>query len=254
MNKNLHPLNVALPYFKVLLASDEYRKYCIAKIAEDNAVVSKLRKKHPNLEKIWHFWGDIYSFDRRLNEVKYFKQWLELNISKFHRIKFNKIEVIRAGDKIVAEEGVLYCAVSGKVDRKTAVQLYHSTRKELVSVANKAAGEYVLALNKNVPFSASKAAQFEREVDVIYWKRFLGLTSVQVAFRAYRKKKPAWDEFRATVRKCAMEVGAKRLKDLDRETMNSAIRSIDRLNKSGEKRIRSLLNDEFSFPEEASPV
>ncbi|MEX0739823.1 MAG: hypothetical protein WD071_10830 [Pseudohongiella sp.] len=235
------------------MASDEYRKYCIAKIAEDHVGVAKLRTRYPNLQIIWDFWGDIYSFDRRLDEIKYFRQWFMLNYFKFHKISFKDVQVVWAGEKIVAKEGIVYCTVPRKMDKNTAARLYKSTRKELISVANKAVGDYVLKLNKNPSFSIKKANQFERELDVIYWRRFRGLSSVQVVSMAYRKRKPAWDEFRLTVKKCAIDAGVTRLKDLDRETMNSAVRHIDRLNQKGQKIIYALLNDEFSFPEDASP-
>lgn len=254
MDTKHHPLNVALPYFKVLLATEPYQQYCAAKKGENRQSLVKLIKIYPNLEDIWSFWGDIYCFDRRLNEVKYFSQWLDLNMFKFHKISFKKIQVVREGESFKAMRGTIYCTVSEKMDKKTAAQLYASTKAEMVSVANKIAGEYVLKLNKNAPFTAAKTLQYEREVDVIYWKRFLGLSSVQAAFKAYRKEKPAWDEFRTIVEKCRVDAEAVNVADLDRETMNTAVRSIDRFNRYGQKRINSLLNDDFSFPSEASPI
>ena len=95
MNKKHHPLNVALPYFKVLLATEPYQRYCEAKKCDDKLAVAKLSNRYPNLESIWEYWGDIYCFDKKLNEVKYFEQWFELNSFKFHRISFRKFNIIK---------------------------------------------------------------------------------------------------------------------------------------------------------------
>jgi len=258
MNKKLNPIDVAILYFKVLLATDAYQKYCKAKYEADHYEIEALNKKYPRLESIWLFWGDIFHFDSALNETEYFNEWLLLNYPKFKRLSFNNVQVIREGETITAKKGTIYYAISENFDKHTAEKLYERTKDEVISTANKMVGAYILKLNKdkgNNNFSLSKTHKYERAIDVIYWRKYLGLNNKESVLQAYSSKKLAWRDFKYKVKKCQNATHPKKnAEDLDLIELHSVVRNIDRLRIQGEAISNSLLNDDFVFPPLTKPT
>jgi hypothetical protein len=252
MNKRLNPIDVAILYFKVLLATEPYQKYCKAKYDDECFDVKRLSREHPKLESIWLFWGDIFRFDTSLNETEYFNEWLLLNSSKFNELSFNDVQVIREGETITAKEGTIYYAISDNFDKHTAERLYERTKGDVINTANKMVGAYILKLNKDKgksSFSLSKTHKYERAIDVIYWRKYLGLSNKASVVKAYYSKKMAWSTFKYKVKRCQNSTNPKKdVEDLDLIELHSVVRNIDRLRMQGEAISNSLLNDDFIFP------
>ena len=255
MTKNRHLLHITLLYFKVLLATPAYKKYCQAKTTDDEITEKELLDQHPNLEKIWLFWRDIYSFDKDPNEVKYFQKWFDQNQDKFWDVTFNKVELVREGDVIEeAERGVIYCTIPKGIDAKMISHLFRRTGDQIKSAANKEGGDYVLSLNKDRKrYTPQKTLQYERAIAVLYWRNYLGFSPKEVIFKAYKWNTVAWDKFRIKVDKYRKLSNKKTLKALDLNDLQAIVRDIDRLRVQGEIISNSILDDDFTFPALARP-
>ena len=254
MSKNRYLLYISLLYFKVLLATPAYKKYCQAKTTDDEITEKELLDQHPNLEKIWLFWGDIYSFDKDPNEVKYFQKWFDQNQDKFWDVTFNKVKLVREGDAIRAKRGVIYCTIPKGIDAHMISHLFRRTRSQIKSAANKEGGDYVLSLNKdNKKYTPLKTLQYERAITVLYWRNYLGLSPIEIINKAYSWKSVSWDKFRIKVDKYRKLSSKKDLKDLDLIDLQTIVRDIDRLRVQGEIISNSILDDDFTFPALARP-
>ena len=254
MNNNKYLLYISLLYFKILLATPAYNRYCQAKIANDEFAEKELLDQHPNLEKIWLFWGDIYNFEKTPNEVKYFTQWFDQNQHKFWDVTFSRVRLVREGSLIRAKRGDIYCTIPKGIDAKMISHLFRRTADQIKSAANKEGGDYVLSLNKdNKSYTPLKTHQYERAITVLYWRNYLGLSSKEIIFKAYKWKTVAWDKFRTKVDKYLKLSNKKTLKALDLDDLQTIVRDIDRLRVQGEIISNSILNDEFTFPALARP-
>jgi len=87
----------------------------------------------------WLFWGNIYRFNRKLNVVKYFHQWFDLNHDKFHKVSFHKVQLVRVGTVITAKEGYIYCSIpknvnadmikQARISATSATPRYYATKR-----------------------------------------------------------------------------------------------------------------------------
>ena len=254
MSKNRYLLHISLLYFKVLLATPAYTKYCEAKTADDEVVAKKLLDLHPNLEKIWLFWGDIYSFDKDPNEVKYFQKWFDENQHKFWDVTFSKVKLVREGSLIRAKRGIIYCTIPKGIDADMISHLFRRTAGQIKSAANKEGGDYVLSLNKdNKSYTPQKTLQYERAITVLYWRNYLDLSPKEIIFKAYSWKSASWDKFRIKVDKYRKLSSKEKLEDLDLNDLQAIVRDVDRLRVQGEIISKSILDDDFTFPALARP-
>jgi hypothetical protein len=254
MTKNKYLLHISLLYFKILLATPAYKKYCQAKIADDEVSAKELLDQHPNLEKIWLFWGDIYCFEKNPNEVEYFTKWFEQNKEKFWDVTFSRVRLVREGSLIRAKRGDIYCTIPKGIDARMMTHLFRRTAEQIKSAANKEGGDYVLSLNKDKKsYTPQKTLQYERAITVLYWRNYLGLSPKEIIFKAYKWKTVAWDEFRIKVDKSRKLSNKKTLKALDLNDLQAIVRNIDRLRAQGEIISNSILDDDFTFPALARP-
>tara|TARA_R110002167_G_scaffold35510_6_gene113412 strand:- start:1255 stop:2022 length:768 start_codon:yes stop_codon:yes gene_type:complete len=254
MSNNRYLLYVSLLYFKILLATPAYNRYCQAKIANDEFAEKALLDQHPNLEKIWLFWGDIYNFEKNPNEVKYFTKWFDQNQHKFWDVTFSRVRLVREGSLIRAKRGDIYCTIPKGIDAHMISHLFRRTASQIKSAANKMGGDYVLSLNKdNKSYTPLKTRQYERAVTVLYWRNYLGLSPKEIILKAYKWKSVEWDKFRIQVDKYHKISNKKHLKDLDLDDLQTIVRDIDRLRIKGEDISKSILDDDFTFPALARP-
>ena len=256
MSKNRYLLYISLLYFKILLATPAYNRYCQAKIANDDFAEKELLDQHPNLEKIWLFWGDIYNFEKTPNEVKYFTQWFDQNQHKFWDVTFSKVKLIREGSVIRegAKRGVIYCTIPKGIDAKMISHLFRRTADQIKSAANKEGGDYVLSLNKDsINYTPLQTRKYERAVTVLYWRNYLGLNPKEIILKAYSWKSVAWDKFRIKADTHVKNNLKKKLEDVNLVDLQTLVKDIDRLRIQGETISNSILNDDFTFPALARP-
>jgi hypothetical protein len=215
MSNTLEMVKVGFLYFKVLLSTEQYQSFCKAQKEDDQQTITTLTKKYPQLLNIWPFWGDIYSFDTSLDEIDYYEQWFMQNHRKLFPIQLKKVRILKEGEKITAKSGTVYITIRKENSLNTARQMYRKLFPALNKLLNLEAGTYIFGLRNDQDLTPKKTEQYERCIDVLYWRKYLELSPYKTISRAYYSKKPAWKDIKYKINKCHKASHKPKLKDVN---------------------------------------
>lgn len=247
----LNEMSTAIVYFELLLSTEVYKDYCIAQTQKNTRIKSKIEKKYPNVEKMWYFWGDIFSISRSLSKDDHFLVWFveDKNYSKFYSFLFHSIAVVFEGDEVVAEPHTIIVPISRSHNIRVASRIFGRKLQKIVDLLEGKPCEFVVGLRKQLEYSEFGSMKFEQRVDVLYWRNYLGMTPFQCILTAHRCTKPAWDEITYKIDKCFKASHKADFNDLTLDDVKSVVRIFNRLKNEGEQISISLLNDKFTAPD-----
>lgn len=254
MEGELHPVDIGLLYFKLLLATKQYQEYCHAKQSNDEGTISSIQSQYPEIENIWRLWGNIFGLKFQFSEVKYFEQWLKKNYQKLFPLKYQNIKAVKAGSRVVVKPGTIYCAIPRKMELASAQHLLDSSYKGILQHANKLAGEHLVNLNSGPSETVKDVTRYECAISILFWRDHLNLEWKDVISIAIKRKSRAWNELRARIDTVQRKNGKKSYKDLNRGELEAIIKHLRRIRADGKQLSNDLLCGSFSFPKSVSAV
>ncbi|GJM04885.1 MAG: hypothetical protein DHS20C09_08760 [marine bacterium B5-7] len=246
----LDQMSIAVVYFEILLSTKVYEDYCTAKRDKDEIAQNSIKKEYPNIEAMWIFWGDIFSFERWLDQEYYFAAWFlkGKNFNKFYPLVFHSVAVVFEGEEVVAEPNTVIVPIPRTHDIRVVSRILGRKLQNIVDLLEGKPGEFVVELKKQLEYSDFGSKKFEQTTDAMYWRNYLGMTPFQCILTAHRCNKPAWEDIKYKIDRCFKTSHKADFNDLSLDDVKSVVRIFDRLKNEGEAISNSLLNDKFTAP------
>jgi len=231
-------------FFRALWLNDDYKAYCHAVRIDDSKKQKSLRKKYSRLNQIYLYWEDIFGHPEHRNEAVAFDLWARKNIYKLERISFDRVELVRGGERVVADERTVYLTIPKSANKEYVNKIVRKRGKML----SKALAEIDLASELGIGAADREVYKSlyvtERRLDVYYWRVVQRLPYKKLVEKLYHSDSGAWERFGITVDKTMVAAGVEidKIQDIDLSIQTDQLK--DAL-KAGKMQVKNILLKEF---------
>lgn len=247
------PLQWPFLIFKALMFSEPYTKYANNLDNKvDKNLKSSLEADHPEMAKLYEFWGNVYSyFDSSKAEDttdNMFERWRCANHPQLMVFYFDQISVVHGNKPITPKVSTIYFAIPEQYDTELYMNKFGSMMGSAFEMLDKEADKNLpIEMHRTKMWNDNKLAATERRLDAFIGKNVLGMSNLQCVTESALFERKCWETMTAEVQEISEELEVP-IKEIPGKHLAKQKSEISELARQGKRVIENLLLGKFPSP------